>query len=415
MAKPHLDGSQKEIGQEGMAAREILAGLKVIDLTQNVAGPYCSQVLGDLGATVVKVERPNGGDDTRAWMPPAVGGQSSTFLALNRNKASVCIDIDTEEGQRLVAELAETADIFIHSMKPGSAERRGLGWDDLRPINPKLVYCAISAFGSVGPLSGLPGYDPLMQAFTGVMSTTGNEGEDPVRVGVSLIDMGTGMWASIGILASLLARSTSDVGANVEASLLDTGVGWMSVFVSSFVASGEVPRKLGSAMAMTAPYELFPASDGSVFIAAGNDRLFAKVCQGLGARELSEDMRFRTNPDRVRNRAELRSELSSLVRPHPAREVVSMLRAAGAPCSELNTVADMMAHEQVAAAEIIRPLPVANHPDHRVVALPVKIGGVRGSHFEQPPELGADTNKVLGGLGYDDHQLAAFRAAGAIA
>ena len=398
-----------------MAERGILTGLKVIDLTQNVAGPYCSQILGDLGATVVKIERPDGGDDTRAWMPPAVGSHSSTYLALNRNKASVCIDIGTQEGRGIVAELAETADIFVHSMKPGSAERRGLGWDELSRINPRLVYCAISAFGPVGPLSGLPGYDPLMQAFTGVMSTTGNEGEDPVRVGVSLIDLGTGMWASIGILAALLARSSSGLGANVEASLLDTGVGWMSVFVSNFVASGEVPKKLGSAMAMTAPYELFPASDGAVFIAAGNDRLFAKVCHGLGAPQLSEDPRFRTNPDRVLHRAELKKELSRLSQLHPASAVVSMLRAAGAPCSELNSVADMLAHEQVVAAQIVRSLPVSDHPDHRVVALPVKIGGVRGSPFEQPPELGADTDRVLGGLGYDHHQLAAFRAAGAIA
>ena len=398
-----------------MMSRGILAGLTVIDLTQNVAGPYCSQILGDLGATIIKVERPNGGDDTRAWLPPSVGRHSSTYLALNRNKTSVCIDIDTADGRRLIAELVKTADIFIHSMKPGSAERRGLGWPDLRQINPKLVYCAISAFGSVGPLSDLPGYDPLMQAFTGVMSTTGNEGEDPVRVGVSLIDLGTGMWAALGILASLLARSTSGAGANVEASLLDTGVGWMSVFVSSFVASGEVPKKLGSAMAMTAPYELFPASDGAVFIAAGNDRLFKRVCQGLGAPLLGEDARFLTNPDRVRNREALRTQLSALVQSRPVKEVVALLRAAGAPCSELNSVEEMLAHAQVEAVGIVQSLPVADHPDHRVVALPVKINGARGARFEQPPELGADTDSVLAGIGYSAVQLAAFRAAGAIA
>lgn len=393
----------------------ILAGLTVIDLSQNVAGPFCSQILGDLGAKIIKVERPGRGDDSRSWLPPVVGRHSSTFLALNRNKSSICINIDTAEGCRLIGELAATADIFVHSMKPGSAERRGLGADDLRKLNPRLVYSAISAFGSTGPLSSLPGYDPLMQAFTGVMSTTGNEGEDPVRVGVSLIDMGTGMWAAIGILGSLFARSTTGTGASVEASLLDTGVGWMSVFVSSFGASGEIPKKLGSAMAMTAPYELFSAEDGSVFIAAGNDRLFAKVCQGLGSPGLSDELRFRTNPDRVQNRHELHAELAKLVKTKSVADVVAALRSVGAPCSEMNTVDRMLAHSQVAAAGIVRALPVADHADHPVVALPVKIDGERGSRFDQPPELGADTDDILGRLGYNADQLAALRACGAIA
>lgn len=393
----------------------ILTGLTVIDLTQNVAGPFCSQILGDLGATVIKIERPGVGDDARAWLPPAVGRHSSTFLALNRNKSSICIDIDTEEGRRLVLDLAATADIFVHSMKPGSAERRGLGADDLTAINPTLIYSAISAFGSTGPLSSLPGYDPLMQAFTGVMSTTGNEGEDPVRVGVSLIDMGTGMWAVIGILGALFARGTTGTGSHVEASLLDTGVGWMSVFVSNFGASGEVPRKLGSAMAMTAPYELFAAADGSVFIAAGNDRLFAKVCHGLGDPGLAADPRFASNRDRVHHRHDLHAALARLVETKTVDEVVTALRSAGAPCSELNTVDRMLAHPQVAATGIIRPLPVPDRPDHPVVALPVKIDGERGSRFDPPPELGADTDHVLGMLGYGADRLAALRACGAIA
>ena len=398
-----------------MKSQGILAGLKVIDLTQNVAGPFCSQILGDLGATIIKVERPRGGDDTRAWRPPTVGHHSSTFLALNRNKSSICIDIDAEEGRRLIGKLVASADIFIHSMKPGSAERRGLGADNLRKLNPKLIYSAISAFGSTGPLSALPGYDPLMQAFTGVMSTTGNEGEDPVRVGVSLIDMGTGMWAAIGILSSLFARGTTGIGASVEASLLDTGVGWMSIFVSSFGASGEVPKKLGSAMAMTAPYELFPAKDGSVFIAAGNDRLFVKVCEGLDCVALANDSRFRTNPDRVQNRHELHAELSKLVRTRSVADVVAALRSAGAPCSEMNTVDQMLAHPQIAAAGIVRTLLVADDTNHPVVALPVKINGERGSRFDQPPELGGDTDDVLKLLDYDANQLAALRACGTIA
>jgi crotonobetainyl-CoA:carnitine CoA-transferase CaiB-like acyl-CoA transferase len=392
----------------------ILEGLTVIDLTQNVAGPFCTQALVDLGAAVIKVERPGSGDDTRAWRPPEVDGVSSTFLALNRGKKSICVDLDAPEGIEIVRRLATNADIFIHSMKPGSAESRGIGFEDLKALNPQLIYSAISAFGSTGPLSPLPGYDPLMQAFTGVMSTTGNEGEDPVRVGVSLIDMGTGMWATIGILAAALRRAQTGLGGLVEASLMDTGIGWMSIFVSNFIASGQLPKKLGSAMSMTAPYELFPAADGSVFLAAGNDRLFARVCKGLGADHLSEDPRFRTNPDRVGHRIELRAALTEYVGRYSVAEVVTRMREAGAPCSALNTVDMMIDNEQVVAAQIIRPLRSGEEDGHHVVDLPLKIDGRRAVRFASPPSLGFDTQMILEGLGYDGDARAKLHAAGTI-
>ena len=212
-------------------------------------------------------------------------------------------------------------------MKPGSAEARGFGYDDLKAINPSLIYCAISAFGQVGPLRGLPGYDPLMQAYTGIMSTTGNDGEAPVRVAVSLIDMGTGMWSAMGILAGVIERSRSGKGVFVEASLLDTGVSWMTVFVASYLATEQLPKKLGSAMSMTAPYELFRSADGYVFIAAGNDRLFGCVCEGLGSPDLARDDRFRTNPQRVANRVDLHREIEALTMIRPASEIVGTICA----------------------------------------------------------------------------------------
>lgn len=392
-----------------------LEGVRVLDITQNVAGPFCTQILGDLGAEVIKLERPGRGDDTREWRPPEVGGQSSTFLALNRNKSSICVDIASAEGVEIIRALAARVDVVVHSMKPGSAEQRGIGYDDLRALNPALVYCAISAFGQDGPLSALPGYDPLMQAFTGIMSTTGNEGDDPVRVGVSLIDMGTGMWAALGILSALMQRARTGAGTLVEASLMDTGINWMAVFIASFRATGRLPRKLGSAMAMTAPYELFPAADGHVFIAAGNDGLFARVCAGLGAPGLACDPRFITNPKRVENRAALREALGAHTSTRPAAEIVGRLRQAGAPCSELNTVADMLEHPQVRAAGIIANLPVAQAPDHQVVALPFKAGGRRSGRLAPPPGLGADTSRVLSDLGFGAEEVAAWRAAGIVA
>ncbi|OKO81100.1 CaiB/BaiF CoA-transferase family protein [Bradyrhizobium sp. AS23.2] len=392
----------------------VLAGLRVIDLTQNVAGPYCTQVLGDMGADVIKVERPGRGDDTRDWRPPEIGNQSSTFLALNRNKRSISLDLDAPEGLDILRRLAATADIVVHSMKPGSAEKRGLGHEDLKALNPALIYCAISAFGQVGPLRALPGYDPLMQAFTGIMSTTGNDGEDPVRVGVSLIDMGTGMWSAMGILAAVILRSRSGEGVSVEASLLDTGVSWMTVFIASYLATQTLPKKLGSAMAMTAPYELFRAADGHVFIAAGNDRLFGCVCKGLDALELASDARFRTNPLRVANRADLHRELEARTLVRPAADIVASLRRLGAPCSELNNVAQMLSNEQVAASRIVEDLPLDGVPHHKVVGLPIKAGGRRSSAMKPPPSLGADTLAVLADLSLSEEEIARLRKANVV-
>lgn len=393
----------------------VMAGLRVVDLTQNVAGPYCTQILGDFGAEVIKVERPGRGDDTRDWRPPEIGDESSTFLALNRNKRSICLDLDRPEGVALLRRLTETADIFIHSMKPGSAEARGFGYEDLRQANPKLIHCAISAFGQVGPLKGLPGYDPLMQAFTGIMSVTGNDGDDPVRVGVSLIDMGTGMWAALGILAATIERMRSGKGTSVEASLMETGVSWMTVFVASYMATRKLPRKLGSAMAMTAPYELFRCADGHVFIAAGNDGLFRRVCAGLGRPELAEDARYLSNPARVANRDALHAQIELATLAMPAAEIVARLRAAGAPCSELNDVAEMMSNEQVAAAEIIVGLPTETAPDHKVIAMPLKAEGRRSSALRPPPALGADTQALFAEIGIAPAEIERLRLAGTIA
>jgi crotonobetainyl-CoA:carnitine CoA-transferase CaiB-like acyl-CoA transferase len=387
-----------------------LTGVRVLDLTQNVAGPYCTQILGDLGAEVIKIERPGRGDDIRDWRPPEVGGQSATFLSLNRNKKSICIDVDAKEGQQLIADLARTADVFIHSMKPGSAEQRALGYDDLRAANPKLIYGAISAFGQVGPLKNLPGYDPLMQAFTGIISTLGRDGDDPARVSVSLIDMGTGMWATLGIMAGLMARQQTGQGMRVDASLMDTGIGWMTVIVAGFLASGKLPRRLGSGVGMTAPYELFRTADSHVFIAAGNNRMYARMCEGLGAPELVDDERFLTNPLRVTNRDALRTEIEKHTTRRTTAEIIALLRPTGTPCSELNNVAQMVEHEQVRAAGMIAPLPTVASADHRVVALPLKANGARSTKMAPPPELGADTDAILKSLGRSQSEIASLRA-----
>lgn len=392
-----------------------LRGVKILDLTQNVAGPFCTQILGDMGAEVIKIERPGRGDDTRDWRPPEIGGLSATFLALNRSKRSICVDLDRAAGQELLRELATKVDVVVHSLKPGSAEQRGLGYDALHALNPRLVYCAISAFGQTGPLKGLPGYDPLIQAFTGIMSVTGQDGDDPVRVGVSLIDLGTGMWSAMGILAALLQRAGDGEGRLVEASLLDTGIAWMTIPIAGFLASGRLPRKLGSAIAMTAPYELFRSADSYAFIAAGNDRLFARVCAGLGRPDLAGDPRFLTNPLRVANREALHCEIAALTSGLTTADIVARLRRAGAPCSEMNDVSQALAHEQVRAAGIVADLPLDGAPGHRVVALPLKMDGARAAPSAPPPPLGQDTETILAGLGYDAGEIAGLREAGIVA
>jgi crotonobetainyl-CoA:carnitine CoA-transferase CaiB-like acyl-CoA transferase len=388
----------------------VLKGMRVIDLTQNVAGPFCTQILGELGAEVIKVERPDGGDDTRSWQPPSIGGESSTFLALNRNKKSVCIDISTPEGQRIIARMAGEADIVIHSMRPGSAEKRSLGYEDLRQANPRLIYCAISAFGETGPLRDLPGYDPLMQAFCGILSVTGNEDDDPVRVSVSLIDMGTGIWAALGILAAVIGRHSSGQGARVTASLLETGVSWMSVFVASYFATGVLPRKLGSRMAMTAPYELFRTGDGHVFIGAGNDRLFARICEALALEDVSLDERFSTNARRVENRTALHKAIERITAQMRAADVVAALRAVGAPCSELNDIGQAVVHPQVEAVGMIGNLPVRAAKGHRITELPISLDGRRSLAKSPPPALGEHTTEVLQALRFDAGEIADLKA-----
>jgi formyl-CoA transferase/CoA:oxalate CoA-transferase len=392
----------------------ILSGCRVIDLTQNVAGPFCTQILGDLGAEVIKIERPGSGDDARQWKPPELGGVSTGFLALNRNKKSVCIDLDAPVGQQLIARLSDGADILIHSLKPGSAEARRLGWDDLRGANPRLVYCAISAFGETGPMSPLPGYDPLMQAFTGIMSVTGHEGDEPARVGVSLVDMGTGMWAAMAILAALLGRASSGRGMRVHASLLETGLSWMTVPVASYLATGKLPRKMGSAMAMMAPYELFDTADGKVFIAAANDRLFARICAALDSPQLARDIRFADMSARIVNREALHQELEARTRARYTADCVTALRGAGAPCSEMQDVAQVLAHGQVQAVGMLSDLPIPGAPQHKAMGLPFSSQGRRGRAAEPPPALGADTDTVLAAAGLTANEIAGLRAASVI-
>ena len=279
-----------------------LDGRRVIDVTTSIAGPYCAEILAALGADVVKVERPETGDDARAWGPPFWNGESAMFLAVNAGKRSLAVSLSDERGRDIVLRLAESADVFLQSLRPGLAERLGLGADALAARNPRLVYCSIGAYGHVGPLADEPGYDALMQAAGGLISMTGEPGRPGVRVGSSLIDMGTGMWAALGIVSALLERERTGRGTVVDSSLYETALGYIGYHLVGYLADGTVPTGQGTMFPMVAPYQVFPTRDGELMIAGGNDRLFAGLCDVLELPELVSDERFRTNPDRVRNR-----------------------------------------------------------------------------------------------------------------
>jgi len=319
-----------------------LAGMRVLDVTTSIAGPYCAEILAALGADVVKVERPDTGDDGRAWGPPFWNGESAMFLAVNAGKRSLAVSLRDERGREVVIRLADEADVFLQSLRPGLAERLGLGVDDVRARNPRLVYCSIGAYGHTGPLAGEPGYDALMQAAGGLISMTGEPDRPGVRVGSSLIDMGTGMWAALGTVAALLERERTGAGTVVDTSLYETALGYVNYHLVGYLADGTVPHGQGTVFPMVAPYQVFPTRDGELMVAGGNDRLFAALCDVLDLADLVADERFRTNPDRVRNRAALVEIVSARLLDGDTADWHERLTAAGVPAAPVADVGDVV-------------------------------------------------------------------------
>jgi crotonobetainyl-CoA:carnitine CoA-transferase CaiB-like acyl-CoA transferase len=383
-----------------------------VDLTQNVAGPYCTQLIGDFGATVIKIERPRAGDDARRFFP-FWQEESTAFLTYNRNKKSVCVDLDHPRGREIVQRLDARADIFVHSMKPGSAESRGLGYEDLSRENPRLVYGSISGFGDKGPLKELPGYDPLAQAYSGIISVNGHPGSPPARVVVPIVDVGSGMWLFIGILAALFERVSTGRGAKVAGSLLETGVVWTSLLMTAYEATGEVPGPIGSASPAAAPYEAFETSDSWILIAAGNDRLFAKLCRLLELPELPQDPRFRSNGERVPRRHELHKILEHETKRRTTDEWIRRMREAGIPAGPINKLDQVFADEQVNTLGMFPAVPAAFRiPDLKLVDIAVSINDQKSVKNQMPPLLGEHTEEVLRSAGYSDGEIKVFRDEG---
>jgi crotonobetainyl-CoA:carnitine CoA-transferase CaiB-like acyl-CoA transferase len=373
-----------------------LAGIRVVELGSNVAAPYAGLVLAELGADVIKVERAGKGDDARGWGPPFHQGVGTIFRALNRNKRSVAVDLgDAGQLARLRRLLVDETDVLIQNMRPGQVEKLGLGADALLAENPRLIHATIGAFGKTGPLSDRPGYDPLMQAFGGIMSVTGEaaQGRPPVRVGTSLIDMGSGMWVVIGVLSALLRRVQTGKGGAVGASLFETALGWMVYHATAHSATGEDPKPQGSGSPYIVPYGAYRTADSMLIVTAGNNALLEKLLTAVGHPEWLSDPRFRTNGDRVRNRAVFDELLNAALSTRTTAQWTSLIEAAGVPCAPIQTMGQVIAHPQTEALDIIR-----HSADGALTyfGLPLSFDGVRPGRNEPVPDLGADTAEIFG-------------------
>jgi crotonobetainyl-CoA:carnitine CoA-transferase CaiB-like acyl-CoA transferase len=391
-----------------------LEGILVVDLTQNVAGPFCTQTLGDMGAEVVKVERPGRGDDARAWAPPWWGTESATFMAFNRNKRSLALDLKREGGLEVLRRLVARADVFVQSLRPGAIGELGLDFARATALNARLVYCSITAFGTRGPLAHLPGYDPLMQAYAGLMSVNGHPGQEPARVGTSIVDMGTGMWAALGIMAGLRQRDATGRAVEVTTALFETALMWVSYHAMGYLGSGEVPQAQGSGTAMIAPYQAFPSADGYVMIGAASDALYVRLTEALGVPELARDPRFADNPSRVTRRAELVEALSARTRAHKTTDLLERLRAAGVPAAPIHSMDQVLQSPQTEASGMLVGAAHPRVPDYRSIGLPVQWDGRRPGVRRVPPRLGEHTADVLTTLGYTLDDVRTLQAQGLV-
>jgi crotonobetainyl-CoA:carnitine CoA-transferase CaiB-like acyl-CoA transferase len=375
-----------------MSSPKPLSGLLVVEIGHSIAAPYAGMILGELGAEVVKVENPRTGDACRGWGPPFLEGAATCFHAVNRAKSSITVDLaDPEDAARLRELILERADVVLHNLKFGALDRYGLGGADLVAAKPSLVFCNLGAFGAQGPLRDKPGYDPMMKAYSGLMSLLGEDGRPPVRVPASIIDMGAGMWSVIGILSALQERGRTGRGGVVDTSLYETGLAWMSIYLAGFLANLELPARHGSGVDMIVPYQAFAAADGYMMVAAGNDNLFRRLAAVLDRPGLADDPRFQSNKDRVVNRTALTPILSDIFATRTRAAWAQKLDAAGIPNGPINTLDQVVADAQTRALGIIQTKPGS---DLGLVGLPLSFDGVRPAFEKAGPPLGGANAKL---------------------
>jgi formyl-CoA transferase len=392
-----------------------LTDLLVLDLSRVLAGPFATMMLADLGATVIKVERPGSGDDTRQWGPPFAGGESAYYLSINRNKKSLTVNLKHEQGRQIVRELAGRADVLVENWRVGTMESWGLGYAALRADNPGLIYCSISGYGQTGPYRERPGYDFIIQAEGGIMSITGPVEGPPTKVGVAIVDLTAGMYATIAILAALHERERSGQGQYIDTALLDAQVSWLANVGSNFLVSGQRPARYGNAHANIVPYEPFPTADGWLAVGVGNDGQWQKLCALADWEDLAQDLRFATNPQRVAHRDTLVPILHTRFRARPSAEWQAALLEAGIPCGPINAIDQVFADPQVLARDMLVELPHPTAGTVRLAGSPLKLSRTPVRIETPPPLLGEHSDEVLRTyLGYSEAEITALRQAGVI-
>ena len=404
---------------------QALAGVRVLDLSRVLAGPWCTQTLADLGADVIKIERPGSGDDTRAWGPPYLkdaDGRDTTeaayFLGANRNKRSLAVDLATPEGQAIVRKLAGQVDVLVENFKVGDLARYGLDAQSLLAEHPGLVICSITGFGQTGPYADRAGYDYAVQGMGGLMSVTGERddlpGGGPQKVGVAVADLFTGMYATVAILAALRHRDATGQGQLIDMALLDTQLAMLANLGSNYLCSGKVPGRMGNAHQNIVPYQVFEASDGHLILAVGNDRQFAKFCDVAGRPEWAADARFATNAERVRHRAVLVPLLEDAIRQRPRNDWLAALEAAKVPCGSINDIGEALADPHAQSRGTVVGMPHPLTPDLRLVASPMKLSATPVQYRHAPPLLGQHSDDLLREAGCSAEEIAAWRVGGVI-
>ena len=392
-----------------------LEGIRVLDLTRALAGPFCTLMLGDNGADVIKIEIPGSGDDTRKWGPPFIGDESAYFLSINHNKRSLTLNLQDPNAQDVFMKLAKDSDVVVENFTPGVMDRFGLGYEAVKAVNPNVVYCSISGFGQDGPYRSRPAYDQIMQGVGGLMSITGEPDGEPQKIGIAVTDIGAGMWSAFAITTALHHRDKTGEGQYIDISMLDAQVAWLTYQAAFFFANDEPPKRMGAAHPTLVPYQAFMCSDGKyINVAVGSERIWERFCQGMGREDLKDHPDYSVNSVRVAHRGAIVSMLQEIFLTRPVSEWVEDLQAANVPCGPINDLADVFADPQVLARDMLQEMPHPTLGTIKQTGLPIKFSRTPGGLDLHPPLLGEHNQEILSSLGYSDADVQSLKDASVI-